>query len=81
MLAEIPMVNKGKNQSQNSVSIWKSLKPLTIEDLISNSDNEVIIDEGNTEFKVMKTFNSNKSGQFRVGTSEMEGIGRKVLVD
>ena len=60
---------------------WKKLKPLTIDEIIQNSEQTVDFFDYGTEFKEQLTQNAYKIGQFKRGTNDLDGIGRRIFID
>lgn len=79
MLAQMPKVNAYEYQA--SVETWIKLGPLTIDEIVQNSETPVKFDNENLEVKDMKFSNCQKLGQFRRGTQVIEGVARRIWFD
>jgi len=55
------------------------LKPLTINEIIKNSEETVILNKDYLEFKEVKFENHNASGTFKQGTDTIDGVARRVF--
>ena len=55
------------------------MSPLSIEDILKNSDLKTNINDSNTEYKEVKAENHISTGMFKRGTSTVEGIARRVF--
>ena len=79
LLRKTPEIAYGKPRL--SMETWKKLKPLTIDEIIQNSEQTVDFFDYGTEFKEQLTQNAYKIGQFKRGTNDLDGIGRRIFID
>lgn len=77
ILQQAPVIDPSKNQK--SLEVWKKMVPLTIEDIVKESDDKVEIDDDLQEVKKMKFKNYIVMGQFRRGTNRVDGIARRIF--
>lgn len=76
MFNSTPVLNIDK--SQKSLETWKKLKPLSIEEIMKHSETDLDFENSNTEIKQLRNEERSKAGQFKKGTTKLEGIGRRI---
>ena len=77
ILEAVPEIDSSKNQK--SLEKWKSLEPISIEDIHRDSDFKVFIDDEEQEVKKMVFKNYVAIGQFRRNTNKIDGIARRIF--
>ena len=67
--------------STKGLNTWKSLKPLTIEEILSSSNCKINLQDQYLEYKRIDGFKAYAIGFFRKGTKTRHGISRSVGKD
>ena len=73
----MPHIDTAKSQA--SIQTWKTLKPLTIEEIIKNTDEPIDLDKSIVEFKEVKFEDHTAIGLFQRGTDTIQGVARRVF--
>jgi len=77
MLNSMPHIDA--NKSQLSINSWKKLKPLSLEEIMKNSIDEIEIDRPEIDFKEVKFENHRAIGLFNRNTNTIDGIARRIF--
>lgn len=79
LLKKVPSINK--NGQQNSLRSWKQLQPLTVKQILeqSNMSQDYDFEQKDIEFKKIKNMNRTIYGQFKRGTNIPHGIARIIF--
>ena len=67
--------------SVKGLNVWKSLKPLTIEDILNRSEPKMDLEDQYLEYKRIDGFKAYAIGFFRKGTKVRHGVSRSVGKD
>lgn len=77
MLNSTPHISSEK--SQVSITSWKKLKPLSIEEILKNTEGGFDFDDVNIEFKEVKLENHSAIGLYMRNGNTINGIARRVF--
>lgn len=68
------------DESQKALQNWKKFSPLTLDDIIKNSNLKIDFDNAGIEYKQIVDTEGEyvSTGQFKKGTEDEQGIGREV---